>query len=426
MRSLIKSIRETLLIFRVEALSLLRDRHTVIYTIIMPIFLYPIMFWTMNQVGALEKGFESREKARISIEGEGIFPEGVEFLRGSPDFEAVKVSYDEESLLDGEIEAALEIFEEDRSVEPPCFRMRIYYDGASDRSRRTADSIIDRLDLYRDIYLEEFSDQRSLSGEMFLLPAVDRVNLAESREIGKFILGRLFPMMIVIMAAMGTLYPAIEVVVGEREHETLESTLVLPTRRLHIMAAKYLAVAAGGVSAVFLNLFSMSLVVGSTIFSAKKFQEIDFSFPLESIPLIFLAATLLSLFFGAALILLASFTRNFREGQGFVTPFFIISFQPALIASFPGFELTPLTALIPIANVSLLFRDALNGNYSLLNISLVFLSLIICTILALWPAGRLFQREDFLWKGFKGAFKDFMRYFFKDAGNGGSHAGSIN
>jgi hypothetical protein len=79
-----------------------------------------------------------------------------------------------------------------------------------------------------------------------------------------------------------------------------------------------------------------------------------------------------------------------------VTPFYSLSILPAMIAVYPGFHLTEATALIPVANIALVMRAALQGDVSVAPflLALVWSLLLTATLLAF--AAWLFRQEDVL------------------------------
>jgi sodium transport system permease protein len=66
--------------------------------------------------------------------------------------------------------------------------------------------------------------------------------------------------------------------------------------------------------------------------------------------------------FGALFLGIAVRSRSFKEAQNSLTPVYLggRSFLPSS-RCFPGMELTPLLAVIPVAGTTLLIRDALAG-----------------------------------------------------------------
>jgi len=71
---------------------------------------------------------------------------------------------------------------------------------------------------------------------------------------------------------------------------------------------------------------------------------------------------------------------------------------PAIAAMLPGVELTPKFALIPILNVSLLFKDLVAGTYHWNSIAIIFGSTCVYAGIALFLAIKMFQRESVLFR----------------------------
>ena len=72
---------------------------------------------------------------------------------------------------------------------------------------------------------------------------------------------------------------------------------------------------------------------------------------------------LLALFVAAGMMILASFARNYKEGQSLVGPFYIALIMPIMFLQTPGIEFTSRIALIPVANVTMMVREAMQGIY---------------------------------------------------------------
>jgi ABC-type Na+ efflux pump permease subunit len=62
--------RATLLVARKELLSSLRDRQTVLYAIVLPIALYPVILWGLVQGMLVVQGRDERTLARVEVAAE--------------------------------------------------------------------------------------------------------------------------------------------------------------------------------------------------------------------------------------------------------------------------------------------------------------------------------------------------------------------
>ena len=68
-------------VYAKEMRSLARDRHTVIYSLFLPLFLYPALLLGTLQVVAFVKGMEERRTLRVGVEAGNAATEFVEKLR---------------------------------------------------------------------------------------------------------------------------------------------------------------------------------------------------------------------------------------------------------------------------------------------------------------------------------------------------------
>jgi ABC-type Na+ efflux pump permease subunit len=214
--------------------------------------------------------------------------------------------------------------------------------------------------------------------------------------MGAFLLKLVVPLLLLVMTSMGCFYPAVDSTAGERERGTWETLMATAPSRSSIMVAKYLYVATFGCAAGLLNLAGMFVSMGAIFASALARAEGDIrvGIPLGAIPLMILCAVLIALFVAAAMMILASFARTFKEGQAMITPFYLGIALPALILQSPDVELTPGLALIPLANVTMMFREAIAGSFKAPLIALTLVVQTIAIVLLLGLAARLTRFED--------------------------------
>ena len=136
------------------------------------------------------------------------------------------------------------------------------------------------------------------------------------------------------------------------------------------------------------------------------------SIPLGSIPVIVVGAALMALFIAAGMMILASFARTFKEGQSMIGPFYILMILPLMFLQVPDIEFTPRLAAIPVANIALMFREAIAGVYQwrLIGITLAVEIVTIAIALAL----KIIQYEDFIMGGYSGSREHRLSRFFKE------------
>ena len=275
----------------------------------------------------------------------------------------------------------------------------------------TTERLTTIINSYRDKYLVNEAKKSGISPVQYQQIWVETENIATSRQMGQFILGLLLPLFLVIMLAVGCMYPAIDSTAGEREKCTWETIMTCATPRRNIIIAKYLYVATMAAGAAMLNVAALVATMKSILapILGPIGAGLSFAIPLGSYPLILLVTILLAMFVAAGMMILASFARTFKEGQSLVSPFYVAIFLPVMFLQSPGIEFNKQLALIPIVNVAMVFREAVSGVYHWQLIGLTILVEIACIAIALWLAITIIQYEDFMLGSYSGNFGKFIK-----------------
>ena len=178
------------------------------------------------------------------------------------------------------------------------------------------------------------------------------------------------------------------------------------------MAAKYLYVATLGAVAGVLNVTAMFLSMGAVMrpLFAGAGEQFQFELPLLAFPVMIVGAVALALFFAAAMMILASFARTFKEGQGMVTPVYWLAVIPVMFLG-QGSEttLTATTAAIPVANVAMMIRDAVRGVFLWPLVAEAILIELVMVALCLLLARKVLRVEEFLIGSYDGSLLRFLR-----------------
>ena len=124
-----------------------------------------------------------------------------------------------------------------------------------------------------------------------------------------------------------------------------------------------------------------------------------------------------SFFVASALLLCAIFARTFREGQALTTPMFMMIALPVLPLSDPSLEINTRLALVPLVNLALVWREALQGRYPVTEILQTMAILAALILFSLWFGSRLLKNESLMtgqgpemnWRHFAGIIKGVFR-----------------
>lgn len=396
-----------------ELRSALRDRSIVTNSILLPIFLYPVMMWLIYTGFTFVSGQNDEMTSRIMLKN---LPAAHVILRkdfATDQSTALTNSTDPiAELRNGTLDALVEFVPP--KTELPIennFAVRVTYDDSRDRSHRAKLRIDQKVSRYRENYLEQQASKLGLTREQFQNFWIDDENIASNRQMGQFILGMMLPMFLMIMLSIGAMHPAVDSTAGERENSTWETSLTMATSRTNVVVAKYLYVATMAFTAATLNLLAMMLSMGTVVAPLFRGRQMNISFqiPWHATPVILLGAVLMALFVAAGMMILASFARNFKEGQSMVSPFYLAMVMPIVFLQSPGQEFTPRLALIPIVNVTMMFREAIQGIYHWRLILVTIGIEIACVAVALRLASMILQHEDIIMGSYTGSFGSFAK-----------------
>ena len=384
--------RATLAVARKELVASFRDRQTTVSAIVLPIVLYPAMFWCAVQGMLLIEGRRETTAVELglALEDPGDLPPGITLaLEVDPAQEAraelgaefedrnqvrlqpLAAGLDAEGardwLLGGDRDPRAEESEDAPRPDAvlhlgrPGEPVQLFYDSTLSKSEIAPRRVEERVPRFAEELRGNAANELGLTSQD-LEPFVrdPAVNLAASSDVVTYALSFILPMLMVVMTLMGAFFPAVDLTAGERERNTAETTLLLPVPRLAIHQGKILAVCATAVLSTALNLFALGFSAGhliSMIASETMVSEVPVLAFLAVSPL----AVLFAFFVSAVLTSVASRARTFKEGQAMLGPTQMLFIMPAMAGAVPGVEFTPGIALIPVVNVVFAFRSMLRG-----------------------------------------------------------------
>src|SRR5262245_6423634 len=402
------NLRAIRILYWREIRSALRDRTIVTNSILLPIFLYPLIIWLVYTGITFVSGQNEELKSRISLKN---VPAAHAILK--KEFERdesvvlVTTTNPAEDLRTGAVDAIVEFLPPKSTVPiPNNFATRITYDESRDAGARAKNRAGQKISRYRANYLEQQALKLGLSRAEFQDFWIDEQNVSSGRGVGAFMMA--LPIFFIIMLAVGSMHPAIDSTAGERENSTWETIMTAATSRTNILVAKYLYVATMAFTAAFLNLFAMIFSMG-TVLGPLLGSNLSLRIPVRSAPVVLIGAFLLALFVAAGMMILASFARTYKEGQAMTSPFYIALIIPVMFLQTPGLDFTPRIALIPVANVMMMIREAFQGVYHWQPILITLAVEAACVVLALRLAMLVVQHEDFVMGSYNGSFGKFLK-----------------
>lgn len=393
-----------------EIRSALRDRMIVTNSVLLPIFLYPALIWLAYTGFTFISGQNEELKSRIMLQDLPAAHAGLKSAFLTDTSVILTTSADPiQDIRRGTLDAAVEFGPAKEGAVENNFETHITYDESRDQSSRAKSRIEKKISDYREEFLRQQAAKFGVTRAQLQDFRVDDMNVSTNAEVGIFMVA--LPIFFVIMLAVGAMHPAIDSTAGERENSTWETMMTVASSRASILTAKYLYVATMSFAAAFLNLLAMMFSMGTILAPMIEtgHGKSSLRIPIESVPVILIGAALLALFVAAGMMILASFARNYKEGQSMVSPFYVALIIPIMFLQTPGLEFTPRMAMIPVANVMMMMREAIQGIYHWRLIGTTLAVETACVIIALRLAILVVRHEDFVIGSYSGSFGKFAK-----------------
>lgn len=379
-----------------EFLETFRDRRTLIKMVIIPILVFPLIFTLVNrlQTSVLEKEQQRRLLTGIvNLDGPNSL---LTFLDNNPELQLQEMqdpAMIEQLVRQDSLQVGIVIqkgFQQEVEGQKSG-KVTVYYSA-------TKITMADRLEDILSAYSAGLLDQRiqAMGLEQAFLQPVDKqmVNVASSREMIGKLAGGFLPYLFVLFCFMGSMYPAIDLFTGEKERRTLETLLTSPVSRLEIMIGKMMVIVATGLMSALLAILGLFLAVQTTAGMPEMISGVVTSMLSVSFVIMMMAMLLpLTIFFAGIMIPITIYAKTFKEAQSIFTPFTFLVIIPAVIGLMPGIELTAVTAVIPIVNISLTTKEVLAGTIQMPLLLLTIFSLITYAAIAVLFSVRWFGKE---------------------------------
>lgn len=344
-------------VFRKEVLDNVRDRRTLMSSLLFAPLFGPIVFALAISASLKSQISNLDEALDLPVVGAANAPNLIAFLERQ-NVIIEEVEGDAQALVkSGELEVVLIVPDEYpdrfRAGEPAPLQI------VSDESNATDRKSVARAERLLGAYGSQVGalrlQARGVSPLLVSPLAISKVDVSTREGRSILILG-MVTYFLLFAALLGGMYLAIDATAGERDRNSLESLLALPVARRDLMIGKICA------TALFM-LTSVAICVVAFYFGIKVV-------PLESLDMtanftvgvgfrIFLVMLPYVVFGAGLMMIVATFTRTHKEAQTYLSLLLAVPTLPILFAAVMG--LRPSTALMAVPSLGqhLLITDIL-------------------------------------------------------------------
>jgi sodium transport system permease protein len=390
-------------IFKKELIDVLRDRRTLMFMVVIPILITPLLI-----IGSIKfqeyQNKKSEEKilkiAYINESEDSLAKEllsdqkGVKIIEGVP-IDSIE-SYIKSDSLQGGLYLGKGFLKKIKTNSSGD--VKIYY-KSSDLMSKSKKRIQAALDIYKEKIIAERLTRLNVDGQILEPINITNIDMATAKEtLGKAV-GGFIPYVLVMFIFLGAMYPAIDLGAGEKERGSLETLLSSPATKFEITMGKLLVVSLTGIVSGLVSVLGIS----SSLFFIDKIPvqiqetilELINPFMIFSIIILMIP---IAIFFASMLLSISFYARSFKEAQSLMGPLNMVIIVPLFLSLGPGMEMDHATALMPLINVGLLTKEILAGSVELIYFIETLFSLLFCAAIGIWFSVFWFKKENTIFR----------------------------
>ena len=385
-------------VLKKELTDTLRDKRTLISAIVLPAVIIPLLMFGVFKLQNRLVDKEGSRQLRIALLG---IPETLKHQFQDDNFDLFynyHLESGKEAILNDSLDAIIAFNSDflDNVNQMKSGTVNLYYKSTN---LLLYHRISEKIELLKTRLLKERTKQLSISTEAFTPIVVSKVDIASPKEqIGKMV-GGFLPYIFIIFCFLGCMYPALDLITGEKEKGTLETLLTVPASRLKILIGKITAISLVGLSAAFMTIIGM---IGALNFLPDIPQDflnsITDIISIKFIIMLFAMLLPLSVFFSGLLSALVIRAQSFKEAQSIVTPITFIIMIPPMLALLPGVDLNWQTVWIPLLNIALATKEITAGTIEAGHYLTIVFSLFLLAFISAYVSYRQFSNESLVVK----------------------------
>ncbi len=387
-------------VYKKEMQDILRDRRTLLATVVIPILLIPLMTFGIPLLFSNTEQQIVEQTQYIAIINYESSEEFTRLIDGSRSLRVIDIDEPiDVAIRNGTIAAGIAIPKDfdDRMSNEQIVNVTIFYDASSRTSNVAYSKILQFLSGYsRDTVNERLLD-REIDPEILSPIQVFASDVATEDEVSGYLLSLILPPLLSIIVATGGMNASIDLTVGEKERHTLEALLVTSANRRDLITGKFLAVFSTTLVSIAFIMLSLTFSVGGL--STLGLQQMQIFLTLQTSIIVFSILSLMAIMIASLGMALASFAKSFKEANNYLTPMLFL----IVILSFGSYGLSIedvglIPFLVPILNVTLIIQEVLVNNLNILHLVLTVSSTLAISIILIALSSWIFHKESLLFR----------------------------
>src|SRR5487761_2708755 len=380
-------MKAIVIVFLKEVRENMRDRRTVINTLITGPLLAPVIFVVLINTLIAHELEKSEKPLTLPVAGAQYAPNLIAALRQDNVRLAPAPADPDRAVREQDAEVVMRITRDFATAwnkgEPA--QVEVIYD----QSQRDSSSAFERLRGMLDAYGNRTGAMRLLARGLspsILKPVAVAARDQSTPQSRAGLLFSMLPYFFIIGMAL-----AIDTTAGERERQSLEPLLANPVPRWRILAGKLCATTAFAITTLLLSILAFALVgrfmptekIGMTLIIGSDFV----------VRTIFVMLPLAALLAGLQT-LVAAFARSYREAQTYLSLLMLVPIVPTLLLSILPFKAQLWMYAVPLLGQQVVITRLMRGDpVSLTGLVVCFSCTAVAAVVASTITARIYQSE---------------------------------
>jgi sodium transport system permease protein len=270
-----------------------------------------------------------------------------------------------------------------------------------DPTRQSATLSIQRMQTLLNNYNSQIAAMRlmarGVNPEVVVPLAIERVDVSTPRtQVLMFL--NVMPYFVIVVIFVGGMYVIIDATAGERERGSLEPLLINPAARWEFVIGKLAASLPFAVATLVLTLAAFGVAFNA--FPIEDYIGVQLSIDVRALFGIFLISLPMVLMASGLQMVIATFTRSFKEAQTYVSLLPLVPALPGIALAFLPIRPTLGSMLIPTYGQQILINQFMRGEVvNPVHILASAAATLALAVLFILLAIRLYQQERILFGG---------------------------
>lgn len=395
------------LVFKKEVMDIFRDKKTIIASILVPLLIFPIMFFVLGK-GMAKTTEDATKDMKIAIVDSGNSSLR-EFIKGQENVIVVDSTEVHKDIKDGNLSVAIEIPKEfDEKIKgEEQISVTLIMDNASQTSSIVAGTVERFIQAYAQGIVTNRLSERNIDTQILTPINIEQKTVKEEESgASTMILSMMLPLLLIMYCITGPIPAATDLGAGEKERGTLEPLLTTQAGRMSLLYGKFFAITLLGMITALASLVGLyiSFAINPGVFTGEMgansaASALSLGIDYKVFIFIFIIAVLTTMVFGALELAISIYARSFKEAQTYITPLTVIGIIP-IYATYmlDAKNIETFYFHIPLANVACLLKELIFGIYNYTHIGITLGWTVVYIFISLLIARTMFKKEQVIFR----------------------------